>query len=382
MLTALIGADIFDGSQFLHDYALVLSGENIHAVLPRNALDEDVLCIPLAGGILAPGFIDLQVNGGGGDLFNNSPSINTLQDMLRAHNRYGTTAMTPTLISDSAECQRQGLEVVKQAMTDEQGVLGIHLEGPFLKEAYRGTHKTDYLRKALDEDVQWLIQQQRLAGAMKVIVTVAPEQIPPQQIRALADAGIIVCAGHTGASYEQITMALDNGLKGFTHLYNAMPPLKGRDPAVVGAALADPDSWCGVIADGHHVHPAAIKIAVAAKPQGKVFLVSDAMATVGADTNEFMLYGQMIEESGGRLVNDEGRLAGSAIGLIDAVRYCVQEVGITLAQALRMASLYPSQFLGCDNRLGWIKNGYRADLVYLDNQLNVVQTWVAGEQKL
>jgi N-acetylglucosamine-6-phosphate deacetylase len=216
---------------------------------------------------------------------------------------------------------------------------------------------------------------------MTLLITLAPEQTKAGQIQTLADAGIRVCAGHTDANHEQIKAALAEGLSGFTHLYNAMRPLTGRDPGVVGAALADNDSWCGIIADGHHVDPTAIQVALNAKAAGKVFLVTDAMATVGSNENSFSIYDEVISEQDGCLVNAEGNLAGSAIGMIDAVRFCVESVGVSLQEALRMASLYPAQYIGKADQLGRIHSGYRADLVHFDDAFRVQHTWVAGSKR-
>jgi len=382
MLRALVGADIFDGDRVLKNRAVVMCDDSIWAVLPANQLPEEIVSTELAGGILAPGFIDLQVNGGGGKLFNNDPSLDAIKAMLEGHRNFGTTSMMPTLISDTTEKQVSAIGAVRHAIdTYHTGVLGVHMEGPFFSHKRRGTHRADYLRNPEMNDIQWLIEEQNKASDMTMLVTLAPEHMATGQIKMLADAGIIVCAGHTDAHHQEIEMALTDGLRGFTHLYNAMRPLTARDPGVVGTALSDADSWCGIIADGHHVHPIAIKIAIAAKPTGKVFLVSDAMATVGSVKKHFTLYDERIQEQGGQLINSEKRLAGSAIGMIDAVRFCVEEVGTSLEEALRMASLYPAQFIAKDHCLGRIQGGYRADLVHFNSDYKVVQTWVAGGHK-
>jgi N-acetylglucosamine-6-phosphate deacetylase len=210
------------------------------------------------------------------------------------------------------------------------------------------------------------------------MLTLAPEQVRPGQIKTLVDAGLVVCAGHTDAHFEQVQRALAEGLSGFTHLYNAMRPSTGREPGVVGAALADSNSWCGIIIDQHHVHAACARIAYAAKPRGKMYLVSDAMSTVGAAQKSFEIYGETIAEQNGCLVNSEGRLAGSAIGMIDAVRLNTEWVGVPLAESLRMAALYPAQFMQLDQHLGRIAPGYRADLVHFSAAYKVAHSWVAG----
>lgn len=382
MVKALIGARIFDGYQCLDNYAVVLNGEHIEHLLPSDQLPDDIDCIELDGGVLAPGFIDLQVNGGGGVLFNNAPDAETIETMLKGHRATGTTSMLPTLISDTTEQLQAGVKAVQQAMSDSmKGVLGVHIEGPFFNLDRRGTHKAEYIRAPKTQDLSWIIDTGKANSDMRILLTLAPETTEFGQIAQLNDAGILVCAGHTDAKAETIQRALSEGLTGFTHLYNAMRPLTGRDPGVVGAALADRESWCGIIADGHHVHPLSIAVALAAKPVGKLYLVTDAMATVGSEKKSFEIYGETITEQSGRLINAEGRLAGSAIGMIDGVRVCVEDVGVSLEEALRMASLYPAQMIRHSDSLGRIHSGYRADLVHFTDTFKVTQTWLAGQSQ-
>ena len=257
------------------------------------------------------------------------------------------------------------------------GVLGIHIEGPFFDLGKRGAHKASMIRPPLAEDIDWLSS----LSDLNVIVTLAPEHAQPGQIRQLAEAGVHVCAGHTNASYEQIKNAVAEGLRGFTHVFNAMSPLAGREPGAVGAALDSDNTWAGIIADGHHVHPASIRIAQRMKPAGKLLLVTDAMSSVGSEVSSFEIYGERIQERGGRLVNSDGVLAGSAIGMIDAVRIATSIVGLPLEESLRMASLYPATFLTLEHELGRIAKGFRADLVHFDKDFQVHSTWLAGVQQ-
>jgi len=378
MKQALTGAHVFDGETLREGLAVIVEDDRITAIEPTQGLGNTLPVIELGGGILAPGFIDLQVNGGGGVLFNNDTSLGAITTMLAGHRSRGTTSMLPTLISDTAERQRAGVEAIAAAVdAGIPGVLGVHIEGPFFNLAKRGAHQAAYIRAMDEPDIDWLTS---LSG-FKVMLTLAPECAQPGQIQRLADAGITVCAGHTNATYEEVMGAIEEGLKGFTHLYNAMRPLLSREPGVVGAALADPDTWCGIIVDGHHAHPAAVRAAYGAKPQGKLFLVTDAMATVGAAEKSFEIYGETIHEDNGRLINADGLLAGSAIGMIDAVRINTALVGIPLEESLRMASLYPAQFMQLDHQLGRINTGHRADLVHFDNDFIVRNTWVAGEHQ-
>lgn len=379
MKQIIVGATLFTGDEFVERHGVVIEGETILDVVPESACNVPGHKVVLTGGILAPGFMDLQVNGGGGAFFTSDTSVTALKTTLAAHRRTGTTTMLPTLISATSAVHQAGMGAVADAVAaGMKGVLGIHLEGPFFNAIRRGAHSEVHVRVMEAEDLHWLTQ----ARAFKVMLTLAPECIAPGQIKTLVDAGVVVCAGHTDADYDHVVRALDEGLAGFTHVYNAMRPATGREPGVVGAALTSPDTWCGIIIDQHHVHPAMARLAYAAKPRGKVFLVTDAMATVGADQRSFRLDGELITEHEGRLVNADGRLAGSAIGMIDAVRLNTQWVGVELGESLRMASLYPAQFMRLDHYLGRIQSGYRADLVHFTDDFRVTRTWVAGAGEL
>lgn len=375
-MTYVLAPRLFDGEDFHEQFAVALAGDRITGLCPASAIPAGATVQQFDQGTLAPGFIDLQVNGGGGVLLNNTPTAAAVDRMVSGHRRAGTTGLLPTLISDTPDIQREAVAAVAEARArGNRGVLGVHVEGPFFALARRGTHRADMIRGLAQADLDWLLALQD----MPVLLTLAPEHLAAGQLRRLADAGIRVFAGHTDASYEQITAALAEGLHGFTHLFNAMSPLTGRAPGTVGAALDHPDSWVGIIADGHHVHPASIRIAQRAKARGKLLLVSDAMATVGSDDTSFSIYGERIALRDGKLVNAEGALAGSAIGLNDAVRYTHRTVGLPLGECLRMASLYPAACLAMDSELGRIAPGYRADLVLFDADLRVTGTWVAGE---
>lgn len=377
MQTILSGARIFDGRQFLDDHCVVVKSGQIESIQPIQEICSKQLDthIKLEGGILAPGFIDLQVNGGGGILFNNAPDTNTALTMMNAHRTKGVCGIFPTLISDSTATIDAGVNAIRSLIEkNAPGILGVHIEGPFFNMSRRGVHNQQYIRKVRQQDVQWLIS----IADIPTLLTLAPECTEPGQIRELNNAGIIVCAGHTDAHAHEVKNALDEGLKGFTHLFNAMRPMTSREPGVVGAALADENSYCGIIVDNHHVHPTSVLVAHKAKSQGKLYLVSDAMATIGSAQKEFQLYGETIAEKDGCLVNSEGKLAGSAIGLIDAVKLAHQSVGLSLEECLRMASLYPARFIQQDHQRGRIETGYQADLVHFDDDFNVLNTWISG----
>jgi len=375
--TALRNARVLGADGFLDGVSVLLQDGRIAALLDDG--DARVAAattqLDLGGGTLLPGFIDVQVNGGGGVLFNNSTDVEALRRIGQAHRRYGTTGYLPTLISDDVEVMRAAIAATRQAIAEGvPGVLGIHLEGPYLAPARKGTHNVDKFRVP---DAAELALATSLDNGV-TLITLAPERLPVDSIRALAAAGARVFAGHTAGSYDEIRAGLEAGVCGFTHLYNAMSPLQGRDPGAVGAALEDRHAWCGLIVDGVHVHPASLRVALAAKPRGTLFLVTDAMPMVGADSPSFDLYGETITEVDGVVRNAAGALAGSALDMASAVRNSVQWLGVSLDEAARMASLYPAQCLGLDDRYGRIAPGYQADLVLLDDALQVRQTWIAG----
>ena len=376
MTTALTHARVLAADGWHDDLAVLLEGKRIVDLLPpadprvRDAHQHD-----LHGAMLVPGFIDVQVNGGGGVLFNEAPTVETLRRIGAAHRRFGTTGFLPTLISDRVEVMRAALAAVEQALAEGvPGVLGIHLEGPYLAAARKGVHDPKYFHAPGSDELALLCAPHR--GVR--LLTLAPDQVPLASIGALAGAGLIVCAGHTAADYETTRAALAAGVRGFTHLFNAMTPFGSREPGVVGAALEDADSWCGIIVDGHHVHPASLRVAIAAKPRGKMLLVTDAMPPVGADRPDYVLNGETIVVRDGICQTAQGVLAGSALDMASAVRNAVQLLGLPLEEAVRMASTYPAEFLGLGASHGRIAPGYRADLVVLDDEYHVQRSWISG----
>ncbi|HEX6834176.1 MAG TPA: N-acetylglucosamine-6-phosphate deacetylase, partial [Rudaea sp.] len=329
----------------------------------------------LDGAHLAPGFIDCQVNGGGGVLFNDAPYVDTIRRIGAAHSRFGTTGFLPTLISDDRCVMRSAISAVEAAIAAKvPGVLGIHLEGPFLAPDRRGIHDAQKFQIPDQGDVDLVASLK----PGKTLLTLAPERVPDALLRELVRRGVIVAAGHTAADYAATRRALDAGVRGFTHLFNAMTALQTREPGAVGAALEDAASWCGLIVDGHHVHPATLRVALAAKPRGKLFLVTDAMPPVGAAQTDFVLNGERIECRDGRCVNAQGTLAGSALDMAGAVRNTVEQMRLPLAEAVRMASTYPADFLGLSKTHGRITPGCAADFVVLGADANVRETWIGG----
>jgi N-acetylglucosamine-6-phosphate deacetylase len=376
MSQLLRNARIFTGEEILQGRDLLLADGVIQALPPP---DKSADAIDLEGGLLAPGFIDCQVNGGGGVLFNDRPDAPAIAAIARAHRAFGTTGLLPTLISDHWAVMAAAAQAVRAARQQGQpGLLGLHFEGPYLNPDRKGAHDGGQIRP-LDEAALALFSARDLGV---VVVTLAPEMVPPGTIAKLSQAGVRVCAGHSAADFEQTMAALGEGLQGFTHLFNAMPAPQSRDPGIVGAALEDAGSWCGIIADGQHVHPATLRNALAAKAPQRMLLVTDAMPTVGSAENSFQLAGQTVTLTNGRCALADGTLAGSNLDMAAAVRNTVSLLGQPLQEALRMASLYPAAFLGLDGQRGRIAPGYCADLVLLDDDLNVRRTWIGGQMAI
>lgn len=362
----------------LPDHGVTLKDGIIVDVMPRDQLPSNIDQVyDLSGHTLVPGFIDLQVNGGGGIMFNNAPTLESLKTISQAHRYFGTTGLMPTLITDSFEVMRLAIDAVEEAIAQKvPGILGIHLEGPFLSEAKKGAHDASRFCK-IDEQGFKLVNGLKIG---KTIVTIAPELADTNMIQRLSQSGIIVCAGHSAADYEQSCDAINAGVRGFTHLFNAMTPLQSRAPGMVGAALSNENTWFGIIADGHHMHPSAFKIAISAKQRGGAILVTDAMSTVGAKDKSFELNGETIVAHNGRCENAAGSLAGSDLDMNSAIKNAVTFAKISWQEAVRMASLYPATALGLDDTLGRIKSGYVANFALLDSQLNVTSTWINGVQ--
>jgi N-acetylglucosamine-6-phosphate deacetylase len=362
----------------LEEGLTVMTGSAHIASVSRGVTRADAVEeIDLDGRLLLPGFVDTQVNGGGGVLFNDKPTVETIDEIGRIHRQFGTTAFLPTLVSDDLAVVADAISATRDAIAaGVPGVLGIHIEGPFLNEERKGVHDAGKIRY-LDEDAFRLLT--RPTGG-KTLLTLAPEKTTPRMIRALAEAGVVVSAGHSNATYAEVRAALDNGLTGFTHLFNAMSPMTVREPGVVGAALDDQDSWCSIIVDGHHVDPVVLRLALRCKRRDRFVLVTDAMPSVGAEQKSFSLLGKTITVKDGVCVDEDGTLAGSNIDMATAVRNAVRLLHVGITDAVRMASYYPADFLGLSREFGRIAPGYRANLVIADDELNVLETWIDGSR--
>jgi N-acetylglucosamine-6-phosphate deacetylase len=376
MTIALIGARIFDGDHMLDGRAVVIEGDRIIGVPLESDLSAGIQTRRIRG-LLAPGFIDTQVNGGGGVLYNDERNVEGIRAIAEAHRPFGTTGLLPTFITDTRERMAEAFTAMNAALDARiPGVLGIHLEGPFINPERKGVHNPAYMRRIEDED--FAIMTSLTAG--RTMVTVAPEWVGVAAVERLARAGVIVSAGHTASDYGTVVEAVRGGLRGFTHLYNAMPPIAGRESGPVGAALDTRGTWCGLIVDGHHVSDAALRLAIAAKGVEGMMLVTDAMSSVGSDLTTFDLMGKTVLRDNGKLATADGTLAGSDLDMASAVRNTVDRLGVSLRDALRMASLTPAVFLRLDHELGRIAPGYRACLVLLDESLEVQATWIDGRE--
>ncbi len=376
MKQALIGAQLFSGKEFFDNRALLIDGENIIDIINEHNIPNNFETQKLNGGILSPGFIDLQVNGGGGKLFNNSPDKQSLNTIIEAHQHFGTTSIMPTVISDSLNVLKRCTTTISEVIENNKSLLGVHIEGPFFNVKYRGVHQKQYIN-TINSDYLNLFESLK---DFPVMLTLAPECISTKQLKHLKSLGFKILAGHTDASYDQLEEAIKYGLDGFTHLFNAMGQISAREPGVVGSALAFDNAAASVIVDLHHVHPSLIQMAYKQKPQGKLFFVSDSMATIHHGEPSFELYDEVVSESNGRIINSEGKLAGSSITQIDAIKNAYQSCNIPLNDAIAMATRYPAEYLGVANYLGSLKSGYRADLTHFDLDFQVHNVWVAGKQ--
>lgn len=370
-MTVLSPDRLFDGERIRPGAAVAFDGACISAA-PDTAPPGAIRL----SGLLAPGFIDLQVNGGGGVLFSDAPGREALRTLLGVHMGRGATGVMASLISSERTVMTAAMSAVREALRyGQDGLLGLHLEGPWLAPSRRGVHPASVLRPMDEDDMDLLTRQ----ADFPLMVTLAPECASPAQIARLVAAGVRVSLGHTAADVDTVMRAIDAGASGFTHLFNAMPPLDSRQPGPVGAALSSADAWAGLILDGIHVHPAAARSAYLAKTAQRLMLISDAMPSVGGPQS-LTLFGETVRLSGGALRTASGVLAGAHLDMAGAVRNAVRLMGASEADALRMATLSPACFLGVDAGRGRIAPGARADFVLLDEELNVTGVWTGGRR--
>lgn len=362
---------LFTGEKFIDNQVLSLENGNIIAIDDNtNNYDEKL------HGLVVPGFIDLQVNGGGGVLFNTTPTVAGIKKIMNAHAMYGTTAMLPTLITDKVEVMREAANAIANAIKEDvKGIIGVHFEGPHLSVAKKGAHSEEYIRPISNDE--WQVLKRQDLG--QIVVTLAPENVLVSDINKMMELGIKVCLGHTNATYQVAQQALDAGADGFTHLFNAMSPLQGREAGVVGSALLNDQASCGLIVDGHHVDYLSCQLALKTKPQGKVFLVTDAMPPVGTKDEEFAFFDRKVVLDDGKLTSTTGELAGSVLDMATAVRNTEKYLSVGLDEAIRMASHYPANYINNTNR-GFLAVGKKADFVEIDENVQVLSTWISGEK--
>jgi N-acetylglucosamine-6-phosphate deacetylase len=378
---ALVNGRIFTGHEILDNHAVVIADGLIERVCPRDALDAAIAQQDVAGAFIAPGFIDLQLNGCGGVQFNddiNALSIETLEIMQRANEKSGCTSYLPTLITSTDALMKRAVETMRAYLAKHQHqALGLHLEGPWLNKAKKGTHNPELIRLPDTDLVDFLCANADVITK----VTLAPENAGSEVIRQLRDAGIIVSAGHSNATYEEAKIGFSAGVSFATHLYNAMPTFAGREPGLIGALFDSPDVYCGIIADGLHVHYANVRNAKRIKGD-KLVLVTDATAPAGASIDQFIFAGKTIYYRDGLCVDENGTLSGSALTMIEAVQNSVEHCGIALDEALRMATLYPAQAMGVEKQLGTVEAGKVANLTVFTRDYQITKTLVNGDSVL
>jgi N-acetylglucosamine-6-phosphate deacetylase len=360
---ALRHATVIDGERILADQAVTVLGDRIEAIIPDQEYSDDRKIFDVGHAFVAPGFIDLQLNGAGGVLFNDAISADTLAVMHRTNLRSGTTGFLPTLITTSEANMERALEVVERCRNEGAGgVLGVHLEGPYINPDRKGIHDQTAIRKPSSDLVNSLIAY---AKKFPILLTLAPECNDLEVVRLLLDGGVIVSAGHSNGTYEEAVAGFDAGIRVATHLFNAMSPWTGRDPGVVGAILDRPRVAAGIVVDGIHVHYASIRLAKGLKGEG-LFLVTDAVTPTGTSMSSFEFGGQTIYVKNGRCVNRDGTLGGALLTMHEAVANSVRHAGIPLLEAVRMATLYPARVVGRESELGRIAPGYLANFAIFD----------------
>lgn len=379
-LVAISGARIFDGHDWHDDAALLVEFGHVAGIVPSNAVPANAETVHLDGGMVVPGFIDLQVNGGAGILFNNEPTVEAIRAICAVHAQFGTTALLPTLITDTVEVNIAAIAAGKAATEQAvPGFIGLHLEGPHLSLARKGTHDPALIRPMDDSDLARLIAAR--ADLPNLLCTVAAETVTPQQIAALSGAGITVSIGHSDAGTDTTRAAFASGATMATHLFNAMSQIGNREPGVVGSVLTTEGVFAGLIADGIHVHPASIEIALRAKQgPGRIFLVTDAMSQTGTDIQTLTLNGRTITRADGALRLADGTLAGADLDMIDAVEFMHTRIGLSLDEAVRMASLYPAEAMGIQAEYGHLGAGAFASFVHLSDERQVRSTWINGNR--
>ncbi|MFK3778975.1 N-acetylglucosamine-6-phosphate deacetylase [Agrobacterium sp. NPDC089420] len=378
-IKAFVGARIFDGALWHDGKVLVTGGGHVDGITDPTSVPAEAEIIDTNGLLIAPGFIDLQVNGGGGVMFNNQPDVQGIRRICTTHAQFGTTALMVTLITDRPDVTSRAAEAgIAAGKARVPGFLGLHFEGPHLSVTRKGTHDPALIRTMETTDLEVLTACK--AALPFVLTTIAPESVTVEQVAALRQAGIVVSLGHTDTGFDLVTAYAGAGVSMVTHLFNAMSPLGHREPGLVGAALSNGEFNCGLIADGFHVDPAAIGIALRAKNgPGRIFLVTDAMSTIGTEDDGFELNGRRVYRNGGRLTLADGTLAGADIDMLSCIRFMHEKMSVPLEEALKMASAYPAEAIGATDK-GKLLPGADADFVLLTAGLQMHSTWIGGEK--
>lgn len=375
---ALVNGRIFTGEKTIFNRVIIIDGKKIKEIIKLEDLDvlyPNIEKKDINGNLIAPAFIDLQLNGCGGVLVNDNLSVETFKIMNETNIKYGCTLYTPTLITCEDKKIERALQVMEEIEDLENlGVLGLHIEGPYISKNKKGTHREDLIRVLSDEMID------KISKSKTAIFTLAPENAKPEHIKTLVDRGINVALGHTNATYEMVMKKKPYGITLATHLYNAMSSFTHREPGVIGAVLNSEDIRAGIIVDGFHCHYASVRIAKKMLGE-RLYLVTDAASPAGTDMTEFMFEGKRCFHKDGQLRNEEGSLAGSVLTMDQGVRNLVEHVGISLEEALRMASLYPAKAVNIDDRYGRIASGYTADLVILDEKIKLTDVIVKGKSR-
>jgi len=370
-----VNSDVYTSKEVLIDKAVIINGNMIEDLVEIDRVPKEIETIDAEGKILAPGFIDIQVNGGGGVLFNDAPTVESINTIFSAHLKYGVTSILPTLISDDVEKMKQAIDSVEQMMKIAGNhTLGIHLEGPYIEVSKAGVHEKKHIRKISLGELKTILDS---TSAVKLI-TLAPELLDSSSMKYLLEKNIVMFAGHTNASFNTCNEFFKNGGKGATHLFNAMSQLTGREPGVVGATFFNKNAKGGIIVDGHHVD--LHNVAIASRlMKGRLFLVTDSMPSVGSEIESFNIGEVTIFCKDGKCVTADGTIGGSNLNMLLAVRNCVSKCGIPLDEALRMSSTYQAELLGYGHILGKISPGYHANLILIDNTVHIHATIVNGE---
>ncbi len=372
---ALINGEIYTGEGIVKNKAIIIDGNRVEALV--DEIPKDIKVIDLQGKIVAPAFIDLQLNGCGGVLFNDEISLDTLRVMNETNIKTGTTSYLPTLITTTDENIEKALKLVEETDNlEEMGVLGLHIEGPYISIPKKGIHNPDYIRVMSDEIIHKIA---KFGSRVTKIMTIAPENAKVEHLKELKDSGINLSIGHTNATYEEALEKVEY-FKMATHLFNAMSSFTSREPGVIGAIFENKSLYTGIIVDGVHSHYGSVKIAKDILKE-KLFLVTDAVAPVGTNMESFMFEGNKVLYKDGKCISPDGTLGGSALTMIEGVQNLVKHVGVSLEEALLMASTYPAKAVKVDNEYGYVKEGYIADLVILDKELNISNMIVKGEYK-